>query len=100
MYTGIIHSMYTIQPAKSHVLNVGFLEESTHTKDAPAWVSQNVQPVEFPIRYREKVEWDRDFDICYMTYAGEHGLTIKIKHLLGLDINKSIWEVFKRKKSR
>lgn len=98
MYTGIINSMYGILPAKSHVFNIGFMEESTHTKDVPKWMSQEVEPVRFPIRHRERVEWDRDFDIRYMEHFGEHGLTVKIKHMLGFDINKSIFEVLKKKK--
>lgn len=61
-------------------------------------MSQEVEPVRFPIRHREKVEWDRDFDICYMEHFGEHGLTVKIKHMLGFDINKSVFEVLKKKK--
>lgn len=97
MYTGIINGMHGILPAQSHVFNIGFMEESTHTKNAPTWVTQDIHPVYFPIKHREAVEWDRDFDVCYMNYAGEHGLTIKIKYLLGLDINKSIFEIFKKK---
>ncbi len=98
MYAGVLHSMYGILPAKSHVFNIGFMEESTHTKDAPEWVNQDVAPVQFPIRHRKEVVWDREYDICYMKHAGEHGLTVRIKHLLGLDINKSVLEILKKRK--
>lgn len=95
MYTGIIHGMYGILPTQSHVFNIGFMEESTHTKNAPKWINQNITAVKFPINYRPAVEWDKDFDICYMKHAGKHGLIIKIKHTLGLDINKPILQIIK-----
>lgn len=98
MYTGLLNSMFGILPSKSHVFNIGFMEESTHTKHAPKWINQEVEPVTFPIKHREEVIWDKDFDVCYMKHAGEHGLTIKIKALLGLDINKSVFEVFRKKR--
>ena len=100
MYTGIINSMYGIVPAQSHVFNIGFMEESTHTKSAPKWMNQNIKPVKFPITYRKKVEWDKEFDVCWMKHFCAHGLTIKVKHMLGLDINKSIFTMLKKKKQR
>lgn len=97
MYAGIINSMYGILPTKSHVKNIGFIEESTHTKDAPEWINHNVSPVTFPIRYRETVEWDRDFDEKYMSLVSKQGYIVKIKKMLGLDINCSIMDIFRRK---
>lgn len=92
MYAGIINDMLCVLPSKSHTFNIGFQEESTHTKSVPKWMSNNSSPVKFPIKHRIKAEWDRDFDKIYMTYFGQYGLTIKIKHVLGFNINKPIKE--------
>ena len=92
MYAGIINDMLCVLPSKSHTFNIGFQEESTHTKSVPKWMSNNSSPVKFPIKHRIKAEWDRDFDKIYMTHFGQYGLTIKIKHMLGFNINKPIKE--------
>lgn len=98
MYAGIINGMYGILPAQSHVFNIGFMEESTHTKNAPKWINQKIEPANFPIHHRKEVVWDKEFDICYMKHASEYGTTIKVKHILGLDINMSVFEFLKKKK--
>lgn len=99
MYTGIINSMYGILPAKSLVRNIGFIEESTHTKKAPEWIHHGVSSFSFPIKHRETVEWDKGFDVCYMKHAWKHGYIIWVKHMLGLDINKSVFELLKKKRT-
>lgn len=101
MYAGIINEMLCVLPAKSHAFNIGFQEESTHTKNAPMWMSNNSSPAKFPIIHREAIEWDKEFDKIYMTHFGEHGLSTKIKHMLGININLSIKEeVISRLKRR
>ncbi len=97
MYIGIVNAMFGIVPAKSHVQNIGFIEEATHTDKIPKWVTCEVSPVEFPIRHRKNVEWDRAFDERYMTLISKQGLAVKVKNLLGLDVNTSIFDMFKRK---
>lgn len=92
MYAGIINNKVNLVPAESHVFNIGFQEESTHTKNAPTWMKQDVQPVEFPLKHVEKVSWNKEFDRDYFVRANKHGLTVHIKKLLGLNINKSIFD--------
>lgn len=98
MYIGIINAMFGIVPAKSHVQNIGFIEGATHTNKVPNWMTSEIFPVEFPIRHRKNVEWDQEFDEKYMTLISKQGLVMKIKSLLGIDVNTSIFDVFNRKK--
>lgn len=91
MYAGILNGKLNVVPAKSHVFNIGFQEESTHTKNAPKWMKQEVCPVSFPIQHMDKVEWNKEFDREYFTKNNRHGLIVRIKKILGLNINKSIF---------
>lgn len=95
MYAGILHDKLNIVPCESHVFNIGFSEEATHTFRAPKWMKQEVSPVRFPIRHRGKVLWDEAFDRGYFKAANRHGLIVKIKYMLGLDVNKSVFEKLK-----
>jgi hypothetical protein len=90
--------MLCILPSKSYVRNVGFVEGATHTDEIPEWMDNGTEPVRFPIKYREKVEWDKEFDIKYMTFATKQAPIVKVKNILGLDVNKSVFVQFKRKK--
>lgn len=101
MYAGIINDMLCILPSKSHAFNIGFQEESTHTKSAPKWMSNNSSPANFPIRHRKSIEWDRDFDKIYMKHFGKYGISTKIKHMLGININRSLKaEIIKKLRKR
>ncbi|MDE6566765.1 MAG: hypothetical protein K2K70_03405 [Lachnospiraceae bacterium] len=92
MYAGILYDKMNIVPAESHVFNIGFQEESTHTNKTPKWLKQEVRPIRFPLRHRADVMWDRAFDRRYFIKANKHGHIVKLKQILGLDINKSVFE--------
>jgi len=92
MYATIKYNKVNLVPAESLVFNIGFQEESTHTKNAPKWMKQDVQPVCFPLKHVEKVYWDKEFDIEYFSKANKHGFIVHIKKILGLNINKSIFD--------
>ena len=92
MYATMLHDKLNIVPKISYTQNIGFQEESTHTKGTPESMEQKVGACTFPIKHREEVEWDREFDQMYFKRTNRHGLTVKIKSILGLDVNKSIWE--------
>lgn len=92
IYTIGLNDMLCVVPRESHVLNIGFEEDSTHTKDAPSWMKQDTNEVSFPIRHNDEIVRNREFDETYMKLACDHGLVVHIKKLLGLDINKSIFE--------
>lgn len=92
MYATILYNKLTIVPSQSHVFNIGFQEESTHTKSIPKWMKQNVVPVKFPINHEVSVEWNKSFDKQYMKKANRHGIIVRIKYLLGLDVNQSIFK--------
>ena len=98
MYATIYHDMLAVVPAQTHVFNIGFDEEATHTKNMPEYMKvQNVRPVDFPIRHSAQVVYNRKFDRIYMKIINKHGFIVKAKSMLGLDVNKSIVEQVKRK---
>lgn len=92
MYATMLYDKLNIVPKISYTRNIGFQEESTHTKGTPKGVEQKIGASRFPVKYREEVEWDYKFDQIYHKKTCKHGLIVKIKSILGLDINKSIWE--------
>lgn len=91
LYTAIINDKLCIVPAENHVLNVGICEDSTHTSELPEWMAYEIREVHFPIKHREEVSWDREFDQGYFRIANKHGHIVRIKQLLGLDVNKSVF---------
>jgi hypothetical protein len=97
MYAGIINNMLCIVPSRSHVRNVGFSEESTHTDSIPDWLDCGMEPVRFPINYRKDIIWEKEFDIKYMSFATKHAKTVKIKSMLGMDVNASILDSLRRR---
>lgn len=91
MYAAILYDKLNVAPRESYTQNIGFQEESTHTKGVPASVSQAVGTCRFPIRHRKTVEWDREFDMLYFKRTNPHGHIVKLKSMLGLDVNKSVF---------
>jgi len=96
MYTTILYDKLNIVPSKNYVFNIGFHEEATHTFRAPKWMKQEISPVRFPIRYRSEVRWDEEFDRSFFTTANRHGHIVKLKQMMGIDVNKSVLERFKK----
>lgn len=86
----VLENMLCIVPKESHVLNIGFQEESTTTKNLPKWMVQDVKPVRFPINHPDVIERDIQFDTKYMGCFCKNGPIVHIKKILGLNINKSI----------
>lgn len=95
LYAGIIHDKLCITPTENHVMNIGICEDSTHTNELPKWMTAETKPVHFPINLRKEVVWDREFDQEYFRIANKHGHIVKIKQLLGLDVNKSIFSILR-----
>ena len=91
LYTCIVNNKLGVAPTENHVYNIGICEDSTHTNRVPQWMSRDAKPVKFPIKYRDEVVWDRAFEREYFKIANKHGFIVRIKQLLGLDINKSIF---------
>ncbi len=96
MYASIMYDKLNIVPSESHVFNIGFHEEATHTFKIPRWMEQKVTPVHFPIRHRDKVVWDKEFDMGYFRKANQHGHIVKLKSMLGLNINRPIFESIRK----
>ena len=96
MYTCIVHDKYNIIPVDNYVFNIGFHEEATHTFRTPKWMKQEIRPVRFPIHFRDEVQWDEAFDRSYFKAANRHGHIVKLKQMMGIDVNKSIFERFRK----
>lgn len=92
MYATIIHDKLNIAPRRSYTRNIGFQEGGTHTTRELKGVDLRPGACRFPIQHREQVEWDEDFDRTYFKRANRHGSIVKVKSILGLDVNQSIWE--------
>lgn len=92
MYATILHDKLNIAPRQSYTRNIGFQEESTHTTGELKSVELKSGACRFPIRHREQVKWDEEFDRMYFKRTNRHGLIVKIKSMLGLDVNRSVFE--------
>ena len=55
-------------------------------------MKQDIKPVNFPIEFNDVIERNEAFDKVYMDLACNHGGIVHIKKILGLNINKSIFE--------
>lgn len=90
-------SAYCVIPKVNLVSNAGFTgQEFTHTAAMPDWMEQKSEPMTFPINHPDKVQWSRKYDEEFSNRDFKHGLTVHIKHLIGFDVNKSVFEIFKR----
>lgn len=91
------HEGYCIIPRVNMISNAGFsAAESTHTVEQPEWMDLTSSSIEFPLAHPDRVSWSEDYDEALTGYYFKHGVTVYIKHMLGLDINKSILEIFKK----
>ncbi len=88
VYAVIINDMYCVIPTTNHVTNLGFDENATNTKDAPPWVEKEYSQVEWPLVHPDEVEWNEAFDHRYMDTACWNGNIVRLKSILGLDINR------------
>ena len=92
-----VNNGYCIIPATNLVTNDGFNEVgSTHTQQQPSWMDQTSGQMSFPIKHPESVTWTREYDKQFMKREFKCGLIVHIKHILGMDINKSVFEIFRR----
>lgn len=88
---------YCVIPKVNQVSNAGFTGgEFTHTADLPEWMDQRSYPMTFPIKHCDKVEWTRKYDEEFSKRDFKVAPIVKIKYLLGLDVNKSIFAAFRK----
>lgn len=92
-YMLAVNDGLVVAPGKNQVRNAGFSAEgSTHTVTIPEWMDQKSVPFEFPLVAPSEVKWNRDYDNYFMKNEFKHGYVVKIKHILGLNVNKSFFE--------
>ena len=88
---------YCVIPKVNLVSNAGFDgQEFTHTADMPEWMDQRSYPMTFPINHPEKVTWSKKYDEEFSNRDFCHALTVHAKHILGMDVNKSIFAMFRK----
>ena len=92
MYATILNDKLNIAAGKNYIQNIGFDEEATHTVEGTSNEPIQINQCKFPIPFRKEVVWDKNYDMVYFKKTNRHGLIVKIKSILGLDINKSIFE--------
>lgn len=93
-----VNNAYCIIPKVNMVANEGFNNDgSTHTSKQPEWMDQTSKAMDFPMKHPKEVVWCEKYDSEFMKREFKCGLTVHIKHLLGMDINKSVFEIFRRK---
>lgn len=82
---------YCIIPRVNMISNAGFdSENSTHTADQPDWMDLTSSQMDFPMKHPDGIEWTRGYDEALSELYFKHGLTVRVKSMLGFDINKSI----------
>lgn len=92
LYAVAVNEGLCVVPAGNHVFNAGFGTDSSHTASKPEWLSNEAVPVGFPIKHPPKIKRDAEFDRLYLSYEYKSGFIVHIKKLLGLDINRSIFD--------
>lgn len=90
-----VNNGYCIIPATNLVTNEGFSTDgSTHTQSMPEWMDQSRSSIEFPLKHPDEVAWSEQYDRDFMKREFKCGFIVHVKHLLGMDVNKSIFETF------
>ena len=92
LYAVAVNDALCVVPSNNLIFNAGFGAGSSHTADAPDWLLNEASSVDFPIRHVPVMKRNIDFDRTYMACSYKSGFTVHIKKLLGLNINKSIFE--------
>lgn len=90
-YYSILNDGYHILPKTNLIDNVGFSDDSTHTSTKPKYYVTEIKELDLPIRIREDIVWEREYDRLYYKLTQKNGWIVKLKQILGLDINKSIF---------
>lgn len=92
MYATIKNNMLNISPKRSYISNIGFDGESTHTATSEGFAVSSAFECEFPIRHRKNVEWDEAVDLKHFERVSGPAYVMKVKEILGLDVNKSVFK--------
>lgn len=92
-YYSILNDGYHIYPKYSLIENIGFSLDSTHTKSKPGYYYDNIQELTFPLKDQQEIKWNREYDAYYYRVTQKHGWIVRLKELLGLDINVSVFDL-------
>lgn len=95
-YCSIISDGYHIYPKYNLISNIGFDSDSTHSTSKPDYYLTDTRELDFPIRLRKDIEREWAFDRKLFRTTQKHGWIVRIKQILGLDINKSVFKGIKR----
>lgn len=61
----LINKGLAIVPKKNLVKNIGFREDSTHTKPIDSYLSVPTENMDFPLKHPSHVKWDKEADKKY-----------------------------------
>ncbi len=95
-YESVINEKLNILPAQNLIRNLGFGKEATNTENNEDYYVSYLGEISFPLRSPGSVERELQYDSLYYKLTQRAGLVIRIKEILGLDINKRISQIIKR----
>ncbi len=81
-YYSILNDGYHIYPKYNLVENIGFSSDSTHTDRCPSYYYGERREMVFPLRYRDEVVWEREYDALSFKLTQRIGLINRIKYII------------------
>ena len=94
-YQSVIYEKYNIIPAVNLIENIGFGGEATNTGSPIDYYVTDTKELSFPLRAPLKVEKNTGYDDEYFKITQKAGLFMRIKEILGFDINRSFFDISK-----
>ena len=82
---------YCVIPRINMIENIGFSNDSTHTDSKPEWMDLTSHPMEFPLKHPDSVKWSEEYDDVLSSYYFKSGWVMRIKDILGMDVNKRLF---------
>ncbi len=90
-YESAVNGKLNILSSVNLIDNLGFDGEATHTDNTLDYYVTEIEELSFPLRDPARVERNTEYDRKIYKITQKAGPIIRIKELLGLDINKSIF---------
>ncbi len=91
-YHSIINEKLTILPVFNLIENIGFGDGATNTSFSLDYYVSDTKELSFPLKEPKVVEKYDKYDRKYFRVTQKAGVIMRIKEILGLDINKSFFD--------
>ncbi len=90
-FYSIIYDGFHIYPKYNLVENIGFGGNYTITEKRPSYYYGETQELEFPLRDRHDVVWEREYDEMQLRITKKQGPIVHLKKFLGMDTDVSVF---------